>query len=475
SKAIIDLKKKNHLKNLSNKPKPQLASKKESSPHRSFPNSDVKMNQKLSSDIVKVRKRNQSTPLQVSKVNLYSMMLIFSLATIMSEKISIHKNEPILWKQTPYHVVEHKNYNIIRLLLVSPCELLKQQNRTKTFIEMCEEEYSNEIKTGKELCDKRIRKQRALGFLGTLTTIIIAQSVIGMTNLIFHKQSSDEKFESLKTEQMRFEKRIQEFDWKTRSILSDLVRNEERMKNFVEKRFEEAITGEKFIAELVVKGRAMERFFQESRYGKVNSDFQFLFPNLLNETDGKTDQWEFIRCKFEEMSKSYAQLEMEIVTPQISKNLIVWKAVPFDIYKLNKNKFCRYKYRGPKWVCQDIEMNCLRNIDTSSSEQQIFLNDVDGECLKITTDGMWDLERCDYDKPKAQIKYDEKYAYAYCLGSNLEFPYFNITCENSVYRIPRNTSFTINGSNTELSLKERIIEKIHQSYSSNSSKINHHL
>ncbi|KAF7495532.1 hypothetical protein SSS_08376 [Sarcoptes scabiei] len=198
-------------------------SKKESSPHRSFPNSDVKMNQKLSSDIVKVRKRNQSTPLQVSKVNLYSMMLIFSLATIMSEKISIHKNEPILWKQTPYHVVEHKNYNIIRLLLVSPCEILKQQNRTKTFIEM------------------------------------------------------------------------------------------------------------------------------------------------------------------------------------------------------------------------------------------------------------WDLERCDYDKPKAQIKYDEKYAYAYCLGSNLEFPYFNITCENSVYRIPRNTTFTINGSNTELSLKERIIEKIHQSYSSNSSKINHHL
>ncbi|KAF7492478.1 hypothetical protein SSS_03398 [Sarcoptes scabiei] len=89
SKAIIDLKKKNHLKNLSNKPKPQPASKKESSPHRSFPNSDVKMNQKLSSDIV---------------------------------KISIHKNEPILWKQTPYHVVEHKNYNIIRLLLVSPCE-----------------------------------------------------------------------------------------------------------------------------------------------------------------------------------------------------------------------------------------------------------------------------------------------------------------------------------------------------------------
>ncbi|KAF7491065.1 hypothetical protein SSS_07020 [Sarcoptes scabiei] len=120
--VLEDDRKKNHLKNLSNKPKPQLASKKESSPHRSFPNSDVKMNQKLSSDIVKVRKRNQSTPLQVSKVNLYSMMLIFSLATIMSEKISIHKNEPILWKQTPYHVVEHKNYNIIRLLLVSPCE-----------------------------------------------------------------------------------------------------------------------------------------------------------------------------------------------------------------------------------------------------------------------------------------------------------------------------------------------------------------
>ncbi|KPM02388.1 hypothetical protein QR98_0008000, partial [Sarcoptes scabiei] len=109
---------------------------------------------------------------------------------------------------------------------------------------------------------------------------------------------------------------MQEINWKTRAIIKDLVRDEEKFKEFVEKRLEDALNGERFIAELAVRGRTMERFFQESRYGKVNPDFHFLFPNLLNETAGNTDQWEFVRCKFEEISDSYTQLEMEIVTPE---------------------------------------------------------------------------------------------------------------------------------------------------------------
>ncbi|KAF7496139.1 hypothetical protein SSS_07777 [Sarcoptes scabiei] len=230
---------------------------------------------------------------------------------------------------------------------------------------------------------------------------------------------------------------MQEINWKTRAIMKDLVRDEEKFKEFVEKRLEDALNGERFIAELAVRGRTMERFFQESRYGKVNPDFHFLFPNLLNETAGNTDQWEFVRCKFEEISDSYTQLEMEIVTPEVSSNLIIWKAVPFNIYKPNKNKYCRYQYSGPRLVCQDHNINCLRKIDTSSSELQIYLNDVDEECMSVSTERMWKLERCDYSKPKSQIKYDEKNAYIYCL--------------------------------------ERVIEKIQQSYASNSSRINHHL
>ncbi|KAF7490384.1 hypothetical protein SSS_05757 [Sarcoptes scabiei] len=429
----------------------------------------------LSRNMVEVRKQGRNIPVHVSKIKLYSMMLILSLTTIMAEKISIMKNEPILWKRTSYHVVEHKNYNIIRLLLVSPCEILKQQNRTRTYIEICEDEYRQQIKQGRQLCDRRIRKQRALGFLGTFTTIIIAQSIMGITNLIFNKFSTTEKFESLRTEQLKFEKQMQEINWKTRAIMKDLVRDEEKFKEFVEKRLEDALNGERFIAELAVRGRTMERFFQESRYGKVNPDFHFLFPNLLNETAGNTDQWEFVRCKFEEISDSYTQLEMEIVTPEVSSNLIIWKAVPFNIYKPNKNKYCRYQYSGPRLVCQDHNINCLRKIDTSSSELQIYLNDVDEECMSVSTERMWKLERCDYSKPKSQIKYDEKNAYIYCLGTTLEFPYFNITCENFVYRIPKNTSFSTNGSNIEWSFQERVIEKIQQSYASNSSRINHHL
>ncbi|KAF7492161.1 hypothetical protein SSS_06850 [Sarcoptes scabiei] len=91
-------------------------------------------------------------------------------------------------------------------------------------------------------------------------------------------------------------------------------------------------------------------------------------------------------------------------------------------------------------------------------EKQISITDIDDECLRESTDDMWKLNQCGFKKPKTQIKYDENFAYAYCLGATLEFPYFNVTCENFVYKIPRNVSFTTNDSTTDMGLQERIIQ-----------------
>ncbi|KPM03110.1 hypothetical protein QR98_0015400, partial [Sarcoptes scabiei] len=73
---------------------------------------------------------------------------------------------------------------------------------------------------------------------------------MGITNLIFNKFSTTKKFESLRTEQLKFEKQMQEINWKTRAIMKDLVRDEEKFKEFVEKQLEDALNGERFIAEL---------------------------------------------------------------------------------------------------------------------------------------------------------------------------------------------------------------------------------
>ncbi|KPM08980.1 hypothetical protein QR98_0075090, partial [Sarcoptes scabiei] len=150
----------------------------------------------------------------------------------------------------------------------------------------------------------------------------------------------------LRAEQLKFSQQFREMEWKTVGIIKKMMHDQKRILNFVERKFEEALISEQFIADMTVKGRALDRFLQEARLGRVNPDFHFLFPNLLNETNGRTDQWEFVRCKITEMSNLYTKFEMEIVTPQISEDLTIWKAVPFDIYKLQGDKFCRFKYHG---------------------------------------------------------------------------------------------------------------------------------
>ncbi|KAF7487888.1 hypothetical protein SSS_01722 [Sarcoptes scabiei] len=410
-----------------------------------------------------------------SNSKLYPIILMSAVTSLVFGNVSFRKHEPILWHRTFHNVIEHQNYNFIRLLMVSPCELLKQQNKSQTFIDICESEYQQEIKQAKDLCHNHIRRERALGFLGTFTTIIVAQSVLGLANLIFHRDSQTEQFEMLRAEQLKFSQQFREMEWKTVGIIKKMMHDQKRILNFVERKFEEALISEQFIADMTVKGRALDRFLQEARLGRVNPDFHFLFPNLLNETDGRTDQWEFVRCKITEMSNLYTKFEMEIVTPQISEDLTIWKAVPFDIYKLQGDKFCRFKYHGPKLVCHDHTTNCLRSIDSVNSDRRVFLNDIDDQCMKTTTKNMWELERCDFETIKIQLKYDENFAYVYCLGSRLEFEFFNITCDNYVYQIPRNVSFLTNGSSFEMSFKERIIEKIHHSYALNTSKINRHI
>ncbi|KAF7487863.1 hypothetical protein SSS_06329 [Sarcoptes scabiei] len=431
----------------------------------------IKLNK---NNMVEVKRKKKLVPIHQSKLKLFFMMLLITLATLLAEKISIQKHEPILWRKTNYRVIEHLEYNIVKVYIMTPCETLAKIRFNNSAIIPCREEYNQQVQHIQVACNSKIKTARALGVLGTAVTVIVTQSLMGLADLILHRDNTESKVSNLQIAQATMADRIRKIEQITEQEINKFIKNEVKLIKLIEDTEEEIMKFDRFMAKLMIRGRAMERLFQEASFGRVSTDFQYLFPNVFNESNGDPNSWKFVSCTTRTMSKMYFELEMKIITPKVSPNFSIWKAVPFNIYKPNDKGYCRYKYSGPQLLCHDHTKNCPKGIETNNIEKQISITDIDDECLRESTDDMWKLNQCGFKKPKTQIKYDENFAYAYCLGATLEFPYFNVTCENFVYKIPRNVSFTTNDSTTDMGLQERIIQ-VPQSYSLNTSKINKHI
>ncbi|KAF7491026.1 hypothetical protein SSS_00843 [Sarcoptes scabiei] len=110
-------------------------------------------------NMVEVKRKKKLVPIHQSKFKLFFMMLLITLATLMAEKISIQKHEPILWRKTNYRVIEHLEYNIVKVYIMTPCETLAKIRFNNSAIIPCREEYNQQVQHIQVACNSKMKKQ----------------------------------------------------------------------------------------------------------------------------------------------------------------------------------------------------------------------------------------------------------------------------------------------------------------------------
>ncbi|KAI2796113.1 hypothetical protein BLOT_016033, partial [Blomia tropicalis] len=179
----------------------------------------------------------------------------------------------------------------------------------------------------------------------------------------------------------------------------------------------------------------MRHFLAKRGIKVVTADFNYLFPNVTLDTDSAINFWNFHDWEYQLIPKTTMTLILKIVIPHIKPNLDILEADPFDIYRRKETKLCKYRYHGPRYRYQALE---------------VYEPD---SCGGLTTGGMglWKQDECRSmvaNKPEAtriiQTKMDDDYHYVYCFNQTLSTARDTNRFKNVAYRLPITQGFVIN-------------------------------
>ena len=190
---------------------------------------------------------------------------------------------------------------------------------------------------------------------------------------------------------------------------------------------------------LQITNENLLKFFVEGKRRKIANEIMFLFPHLFNSTENYK-QWEYMGC---EIVKDQL-LTLEFLTPNNYKNIDIFRAQPFIIFKEEDSNICKYEYGGPKYMIFNLAKDCVKelNIAPHQESQSFFINQPETCDESGTfTQKYWKQTSCqpiglvdETDPDEIQIHYNDEFLYAYCYNQTT-ITIFNVTtkCKNQVY------------------------------------------
>ncbi|KPM02986.1 hypothetical protein QR98_0014130 [Sarcoptes scabiei] len=419
---------------------------------------------KMGENVVRVNKKGRLIPFHCSQLKLTTILMIYLIILAIAEEVSIMKHEPIIWKTTDFKVADRVSYNILKIVQVSPCEILKYQNVTEPYLSKC---YETSLENNRKLakyCTGKQRKERGLGVLGVTTVVIAAETIMGLVGKTLFRNSYEESMLKLEEELTKFKNRTNEVESKITELVNKTVADIVNLEKLVSDEIKQSLPTDRIIAEMITTQRIAEKFFLEAKRGKVNQDFPYLFPNLpmTNQSD-QVELWEFVECRTINFTAETMEFEMDIIIPTIDPELVVLKAFPFVIYQRAQKDYCKHRYAGPEYVCLDTKANCVKKIENNFHQMLITRDKVDDDCYIPGEGTIFSLESCGKPESKIQVQYNKDALYLYCYDHLIGLPALNITCGNHVYVIPKNTLVSINGTKMPLLYDEKVTER-HQFY-----------
>lgn len=234
---------------------------------------------------------------------------------------------------------------------------------------------------------------------------------------------------------------------------NEVTKIRETLNNFtgttLPKREKVYFNGMEFTAVSVTAGKTIESIFDEWKHNRITDEL-LRFGNIsdvMEKMNCPATQMRPLSCMWFEEEKI---LEVEFYGRVISTEERILEADPFILYHGREGMQCKTVYSGPSFIYLSSNINASCPVHPVK-KQDIYLSATNKEC-KNNTLKTWKTNCFDEVEPVdniVQVKSVNYGMYVYCKGSDITIFSTKQQCPSTVFIIPANTSFSLNGHEYE--------------------------
>ena len=294
----------------------------------------------------------------------YIIFLLTLLTSIHASPPMYETTSPYLWQRTNHVISTNASLIVVSLLQKNPCNLhgTLKRNSTETAIN-CNKLYHFYLQTIMSKCEHtKIFNLKNLNSLKTKRNVplTLANNITNGVNILVLSQDITKEDKLMKYDQDHINEvqiKILQLEGlesyrtvqtkKEAELINGTLENMQRIIN------NEISNEEKKLIllkqELKLQIIFMKSFLNQFISGTFGEEFPYLFPKVIINTTTQMIYWKPLRCEWMKNST----LVLKFTIPNINKQIEIFKALPFTLFKLNYNEICIFRYIDVKFMALD--------------------------------------------------------------------------------------------------------------------------